>query len=63
MVRVMIRFKNQCAVSFKCSRDDVEMVVILVNHNEIIENKNKLEDRLVLDTKNIMEKSDKVYKL
>ena len=27
MVRVMIRFKNQCAVSFKCSRDDVEMVV------------------------------------
>lgn len=27
MVRVMIRFKNQCAVSFKCDKSNVQMVV------------------------------------
>ena len=27
MVRVMIRFKNKCAVSFKCSKADAENVV------------------------------------
>lgn len=42
---------------------DVDLVVIFVNHNEIIENLDKLSDKLVLDTKNIIEKSDKVYKL
>ena len=27
MVRVMIRFKNKCAVSFKCSKDNVQSVI------------------------------------
>lgn len=43
--------------------NDVEIIVLLVNHDEIIENKNKLNDKLVLDTKNIIDKSEKVYKL
>lgn len=26
MVRVMIRFKNQCALSFRCEKDKVDIV-------------------------------------
>lgn len=43
--------------------DEVELVVILVNHKEIIDNKYRLNNKLILDTKNILESSDKVYKL
>lgn len=32
---------------------DIDLVVIMVSHNEIIENMNKLTDKIILDTKNI----------
>lgn len=35
--------------------NDVEMVVVMVNHTHIKENENRLEGKIVLDTKNIIE--------
>lgn len=42
---------------------DVELVVILVNHDEIIENMEKLSGKLILDTKNIMHEGNNIYKI
>ena len=41
---------------------DVDMVVIMVGHNEIRENLDKLVDKVVLDTRNICKEGD-VYHL
>jgi UDP-N-acetyl-D-mannosaminuronic acid dehydrogenase len=34
---------------------DVDLVVIMVNHNEIKENMDKLADKIVLDTRKVCE--------
>jgi len=43
--------------------EDVEMVVIMVKHNEIKLNINKLNGKIVLDTQNICNKANNIYKL
>ncbi|WP_338597522.1 nucleotide sugar dehydrogenase [Clostridium baratii] len=43
--------------------DEVELVVVLVGHDHIKNNKQILENKLVLDTKNIFNNTKKVYKL
>lgn len=42
--------------------NDVDIVVIMVNHNEIKENMDKLARKVVFDTKNICD-LDKTYKM
>lgn len=43
--------------------NDVDMVIVMVKHDEIKENIGKLKDKIVLDTQNICNGLDKVYKL
>ncbi|MDU1055292.1 nucleotide sugar dehydrogenase [Clostridium baratii] len=43
--------------------DDVELVVVLVAHDHIKNNKESLKNKIVLDTKNIINFGRKVYKL
>ena len=57
-----IKVENQY-LDFEDFLNDVKVVVILVSHNHIKENKNKLEDKIILDTKNIFENRKNVYKL
>lgn len=42
--------------------NDVDIVVVMVKHDEIIKNGNKLSNKIVFDTQNII-KSGKIYKL
>ena len=42
--------------------NDIDVLVVMVNHDEIKENLNKIAGKIVLDTKNIIE-GEKVYKL
>ena len=45
--------------------DDVDMVIVMVGHDEIRENVKKLSGKIVLDTRNLFAKDDikKLYKL
>lgn len=43
--------------------NDVDIVVIMVGHNEIIENISKLKNKIILDTRNICNKGANVYTL
>ena len=43
--------------------NDVDLVILMVKHEEIKNNLNKLKNKIVLDTQNIIEKNDNVYKL
>lgn len=56
------KFENQY-YNFNEFLDDVELVVVLVAHDHIKEFKNMVNEKLVLDTKNIFEKSNNIYKL
>lgn len=56
------KFENQYD-NFNEFLDDVELVVVLVAHDHIKEFKNMLNEKLVLDTKNIFEESNNIYKL
>lgn len=49
--------------NFERFLDDVELVVVLVAHDHIKDNKELLSNRLVLDTKNIFDNSKNIYKL
>ena len=49
-------------MDFESFVNDIELVVIMVGHTHIKENIKSLEDKLVLDTRNIIN-LDKVYKL
>lgn len=42
---------------------DVDLVIVMVKHDEIKNNLSKLKDKIVLDTQNICGKSKNVYKL
>ena len=48
--------------SLKCFLDDIDIVVIMVKHQEIIENINLLEGKIILDTQNICDLKD-TYKI
>lgn len=56
------KFENQYN-SFNEFLDEVELVVVLVAHDHIKEFKEMINGKLVLDTKNIFEKKDGIYKL
>ncbi len=42
--------------------DDVELIVLMVGHDHIKQNMNKIEDKLILDTRNVCS-NEKAYKL
>ena len=43
--------------------NDVDLVIVMVKHNEIKENLDKLKGKIVLDTQNICGKAENIYKL
>lgn len=43
--------------------NDVDLVIVMVKHDEIKENIDKLKNKIVLDTQNILQQSDNIYKL
>lgn len=56
------KFENQCN-NFETFINDVEIVVILVAHSHIKENINLLKNKIIYDTRNIIDINHKVYKL
>lgn len=48
--------------SFEEFLEEVEMIIIMVAHSQIVENMDKLKEKIILDTKNICE-GKKVYRL
>lgn len=42
---------------------DVDLVILMVKHDEIKENKDKLKNKIVLDTQNILPEDPDIYKL
>ena len=52
-------FDSQC-LSLEAFLDGIDLVVIMVKHNEIIENIDKIKGKVVLDCQNIC-KFDGVY--
>lgn len=44
-------------------KDDVDLIVVLVKHSHLKENISSLDNKVIFDTVNIIEKGDKVYKL
>lgn len=55
-------FKGQFS-DFDRFLDSVEIVVVMVGHTHIKENIEKLREKIVLDTKNILVLEEKIYKL
>lgn len=43
--------------------EDTELVVVLVSHDEIKDNQELLNDKVVYDTRNIIESGEKIYKI
>ena len=43
--------------------NDVDLVVVMVGHDELKQNIDLLQNKIVLDTRNIMERREGVYKL
>lgn len=56
------KFENQYQ-DFQDFKNDVEIIVVLVAHNHIKENSKLLKDKIVYDTRNIIEFGSKIYKL
>lgn len=48
---------------FKEFLNDVDLVVVMVGHDELKQNIDLLQNKIVLDTRNIMERREGVYKL
>lgn len=56
------KFYNQ-VIDMKEFLRDIELVVVLVSHDEIKENEKLLSDKVVYDTRNVIECSKKIYKI
>ncbi|NOW85441.1 UDP-N-acetyl-D-mannosaminuronic acid dehydrogenase [Clostridium beijerinckii] len=56
------KFANQ-SMNIDDFLSDIELVVILVAHNEIRENQQLLKNKIVYDTRNIIEHGNEIYKL
>lgn len=56
------KFKNQ-VMDIETFLSDTELVVILVSHDEIKQNKNLLSEKIVYDTRNIINVGNIVYKI
>lgn len=48
-------------MDFDSFLDDVDLVVVMVGHNHIKENENKLSDKVILDTQNVLQIKDAYY--
>lgn len=56
------QFNNQYD-EFETFLINIDLIVVLVSHNEIRENENLLREKIVYDTKNIINYGKKIYKL
>lgn len=56
------KFKNQVE-NIDTFLKDVELVVVLVSHDEIKENQELLTNKIIYDTRNIIQSGNKVYKI
>lgn len=56
------KFENQYD-DFSKFINDVEIVIVMVSHNHIKDNSNLLKNKIVYDTRNIIEIGGKIYKL
>lgn len=56
------KFENQ-VMGLEEFLKDTEMVVVLVNHSEIVEQQNLLADKIVYDTRNVINSGKTVYKI
>jgi len=48
---------------FKEFLNSVDIVVVMVGHKHLVENKEILKDKIVIDTRNVIDKAKKLYKL
>lgn len=48
---------------FESFVESTELIVVMVGHNHIIENQSKLSNKIVLDTQNIFDDANNIYKL
>ncbi|AYE33891.1 nucleotide sugar dehydrogenase [Clostridium septicum] len=56
------KFKNQVE-NIDTFLKDIELVVVLVSHDEIKENQKLLTNKIIYDTRNIIQSGNKVYKI
>ena len=56
------KFENQ-VMDMDSFLNDTELVVVLVSHDEIKNNQQLLNNKIVYDTRNIIEKREYVYKI
>ncbi len=56
------KFENQ-VMDMDSFLNDTELVVILVNHDEIKNNQELLIEKVVYDTRNVIENGKKIYKI
>lgn len=56
------KFKSQC-MDLNSFLDNLELVVVLVNHDEIKEKRGLFRDKVVYDTRNVIQSGKKIYKL
>ncbi|MFR6018299.1 MAG: nucleotide sugar dehydrogenase [Paraclostridium sordellii] len=57
------KFSKHQYQDFKKFIDDIELLVILVAHSHIKDNINFIQNKIIYDTRNIVDKGDKVYKI
>lgn len=56
------KFNNQCS-SLNEFINETELIVVLVSHNEIIEKQELLKDKIIYDTKNVINFGKIIYKI
>ena len=56
------KFENQ-VMNLDCFLSDIELVVVLVSHDEIKSNQELLKDKVIYDTRNIIKCGKKIYKI
>ena len=56
------RFKNQ-VMEIESFLNDTELVVVLVNHDEIKNNQELLSEKVVYDTRNVIENGKRIYRI
>lgn len=56
------KFENQ-VMSLESFLSDIELVVVLVSHDEIKDNQELLKDKVIYDTRNIIECGKDIYKI
>lgn len=56
------KFENQ-VMDMDSFLSGTELVVILVNHDEIKHNQDLLSEKVVYDTRNVIENGEKIYKI